>query len=239
MYFLDKTFPSPAENLACDEALLLMCEQGYDGEIFRIWEPHTHFVVLGYGNSARSEIDFDGCHRHGVTIFRRYSGGGAVVQGPGCVNYSLILRTSPTGPLSTITGTTRRVMTVNAAALRPLITGTVSVKGTSDLTTDGVKFSGNAQRRMHRSVLFHGTFLLDFDIPLVDAVLRIPNRQPAYRKNRPHREFLCNIPVSRAALRDALQTAWAATEKLPRLPDEAIRRLAQDRYSSDAWTYRR
>ena len=40
MQLLDLTFPTPEENLACDEALLEMCEQGYDREILRFWEPH-------------------------------------------------------------------------------------------------------------------------------------------------------------------------------------------------------
>ena len=40
----------PEENLACDEALLDLCEAGESGELLRFWEPNQNFVVAGYGN---------------------------------------------------------------------------------------------------------------------------------------------------------------------------------------------
>ena len=47
MKWIDLTYDSPAENLACDEALLDHCEEGGEGEILRFWEPSAFFVVLG------------------------------------------------------------------------------------------------------------------------------------------------------------------------------------------------
>ncbi len=117
MRLLDLSFPSPEENLACDEALLEMCEQGYEHEILRFWEPPSVFVVLGYSNPASTEVNHDACRLAGVPILRRYSGGGTVVQGPGCLNYALILRTSSAGPLSTIPGSNSYIMNRQRRAL--------------------------------------------------------------------------------------------------------------------------
>ena len=92
MTFLDLTLPAPAENLACDEALLdWFEEQGGDG-VLRFWEPDNYFVVVGYGNHVAIEANVPACEADGVPVLRRCSGGGTVLQGPGCLNYSLILK---------------------------------------------------------------------------------------------------------------------------------------------------
>jgi lipoate-protein ligase A len=119
MKWFDFTFATPAENLACDEALLDLCER--DGlEVLRFWESREPFVVVGYGNRVESEVNVEECKRRGVPILRRCSGGGTVVQGPGCLNYNLALRIPDEGPLTSVTGTNEFVMERNRAALEKL-----------------------------------------------------------------------------------------------------------------------
>src|SRR5262245_28828367 len=98
MRLLDLTLPTPAENLACDDALLELCEQAGGGEVLRFWEPGQHFIVLGYANQVRAEVKLEACRTDGLGVFRRCSGGGAVLQGPGCLNYSLIVPIPESGP---------------------------------------------------------------------------------------------------------------------------------------------
>ncbi len=238
MKFLDLTFPTPQQNLACDEALLEMCERGYDDEILRCWEPTQFFVVLGYSNRAEQHVNITACKHRSVPILRRHSGGGAVVQGPGCLNFALVLRTAPTGPLSTITGTTSYILRRHAALLQRLVPGTVGFQGSCDLTLDGRKFSGNAQRRRVRFTLFHGTFLCGLDISVVGELLRMPPRQPAYRDNRPHQDFLTNLSASSGSIKQALRVAWHATTTLGDIPSEDIGRLVSLRYASPHWTFK-
>src|ERR1041384_3554800 len=92
MKLLDLTLPTPAENLACDEALLDACEGGAADEVLRFWESSTPFVVVGYGNKVAREVNVAACEARGIPILRRCSGGGTVVQGPGCLSYALVLR---------------------------------------------------------------------------------------------------------------------------------------------------
>jgi hypothetical protein len=61
MHLLDLTLPTPAENLACDEALLDLCEEGGAGEVLRFWEPREYFVVVGYANKVASEVNVNAC----------------------------------------------------------------------------------------------------------------------------------------------------------------------------------
>lgn len=239
MYAVDLTYPLPEHNLACDEALLDMCEEGFDGEILRFWEPRQHFVVLGYSNSTAAEVDLDACQLQGIPVSRRYSGGGTVLQGPGCLNYSLILRIHDSGPLSTITGTTSAVLERNAEALQPLVADRIVVRGYSDLTVNRAKFSGNAQRRRHRFLLFHGTFLLNFDIQRTEDFLRMPARQPDYREQRGHLKFMVNLRLPPDEVRQALRAQWGASSPLRFIPENAIRQLAQQRYADTSWIFRR
>src|SRR5438105_15370663 len=92
MQLLDLTLDTPAENVAIDEALLLTAESGdAPEEVLRIWEPHQYFVVLGSSSRIATEVNLEYCEAEGIQIVRRTSGGAAIVAGPGCLMYSLVL----------------------------------------------------------------------------------------------------------------------------------------------------
>jgi lipoate-protein ligase A len=164
---------------------------------------------------------------------RRCSGGGTVLQGPGCLNYSLVLTINDSPPLATIPGANRHIMERQRAALSGLLRRPVEVQGCTDLTLGGLKFSGNAQRRKRHALLFHGTFLLRFDLSLMDCFLNLPSRQPDYRQGRPHGRFLTNLEVPAPAIKDALRAAWSAHTPLSDVPD--CQRLITEKYARDEW----
>jgi lipoate---protein ligase len=116
------------------------------------------------------------------------------------------------------------------------------VEGTSDLTIDGKKFSGNAQRRKKRCLLFHGSFLLNFDIPLVSEILRMPPQQPLYRQNRNHDAFIRNIPVERSVIERELVRVWNARTALDieikRKVLDTTAELVRTKYSTGDWNRR-
>lgn len=230
--------PTPEANLACDEALLEQLERGEDDEVLRFWESPNYFVVLGSSNKVRDEVHADACRANGVPILRRHSGGGTVLQGPGCLNYSLIMRLDSQGATRTITSTTHHIMNRHAEVLSRLLDQHVEVNGSSDLTIGGKKFSGNAQRRKLRSLLFHGTFLLDFDLSRIEHNLKMPPKQPAYRKNRSHADFLTNINADRASLKHSLAVAWNARTTVQATPSTRIAALVREKYSRVDWNFK-
>lgn len=233
MEYLDLTFPSPAANLACDEALLDACDDGAAGEVLRFWEPRDYFVVAGFSNVVAREVNLDACRQAGIGVFRRCSGGGTVLQGPGCLNYSLVLRIDAHPALGTIPAANRHIMERHRDALSALLGRPVQVRGITDLALGPLKFSGNAQRRKRRALLFHGAILLRFDLPLMERFLTMPSRQPDYRQGRPHGRFLTNLDVPPSAVRDALRACWRADASAPPPPD--CRRLVAEKYSRDEW----
>lgn len=237
MKYFDFTSDTPAGNLACDEALLDLCERGLEGEILRFWEPKTPFVVVGYANQAAREVNLEAARMAGIPVLRRCSGGGTVVQGPGCLNYSLILRIdgAHSPALRSIAGTNQFILERQMEALRPLVKGEVKMEGQTDLAVGGRKFSGNAQRRLKHCLIFHGTFLLKFDLSLIEKILPMPSKQPCYREDRGHQDFLTNLEIPADEAKAALKKIWGAEEKLMEAPEEKIRELVAARYSRDEW----
>ena len=210
MKLTDSVLLTPEENIKKDEALLDEADRGLSGEHLRFWESDRHFVVLGYSKRAENDVDVAACERDRIPILKRSSGGGTVLQGPGCLNYALILDTLRRNELSNIKKTNCFIMQSHRDALSPLL-GEVAHDGLTDLSLGGRKFSGNAQRRKRNFCLFHGTFLLDMKLDLIEKYLRMPEDRPAYRGNREHRDFLTNIPIGRDEIKRALIRCWKAT----------------------------
>lgn len=256
MKLLDLSLSSPAENLACDEALLNRGEAD-GGEVLRFWEVRKHFVVVGYANKVEAEVNRAACAARKIPIFRRCSGGGAVLQGPGCLNYTLILQISAHPSFATISSANKFIMERNCEAVQSAIANhqppiAVSVCGHTDLAIAAAapepgegrlfdarrKFSGNSQRRQKHALLFHGTFLLNFDLQLVNEVLRMPSKQPDYRHNRFHSEFLANLNLPADRVKHALATVWNTAGELNDFPKLQMRRLAQKKYSTLQWNFK-
>lgn len=247
MTLLDLTLPSPAENLALEEALLDAAESGQSGEVLRFWESPTPFVVVGYANKVTAEVNVAACKAKGIPILRRCSGGGTVVQGPGCLNYAVILRITDTGPTRSISAANQFVMERIRAGIQSAIghrPSAISIQGHTDLAIvtphaprpTPLKFSGNAQRRRKNFLLFHGTLLLNFNLPLISALLNMPSLQPDYRAARSHEQFLTNLNLSSDAIKQALAAEWQAAP-LATPPPQLAAELVQ-KYRTGEWNWK-
>ena len=235
--FLDLSFGDGASNLACDEWLLNQAESGARGAVLRFWEAPEYFVALGYTNCAATEANLAACAAAGAAVLRRVSGGGTVLQGPGCLNYALVHPIEP-GEILNVEATNRRVMETQRAAIESALGERVAVEGHTDLAVNGRKFSGNAQRRRSRYFLFHGTILLDFDLELVERLLRPPSKEPGYRARRAHGEFLRNLPLSRPAVKAGLRRAWGAGDEGQAVSDAELLPLLETKYRRAEWNLR-
>jgi len=239
MQFLDLTLPTPEENLALDEALLVLAEQSGGREILRLWEIGRPCVVLGNFCRIADDVNEDACRADGVPVRRRVSGGGTVLIGPGCLNFSLVLDMRHRPELADVSRSHVLILDRVSEVLAVKIPHIV-FDGISDLCVGGKKFSGNAQRRRRDWLLHHGTLLYNFPVEQISRYLREPARQPPYRANRPHSDFVANIPADAASLKQELCFAWAADDDLaPSWPRELTARLVAERYAREEWIRRR
>ena len=214
MLRLELTSQSPAENLAIDEALLEAAEAQSDfPQLLRVWEPSSPMVVLGRSSPAATEVDLPFCEQESIPVFRRCSGGQTVVTGPGCLMYALLLDYETYPQLRSLNHAHSFVMSRMQTALATLGVET-EMQGTCDLTLGGQKVSGNALRCRRNWLIYHGTFLCHLDLDLIARCLRKPIREPEYRQDRTHTDFLRRIPVTTGALQQAIIQEWQADELL-------------------------
>lgn len=239
MRLLDLTMPTPAENLALDEALLDTGEAGkLAEEVLRLWEFQQAVVVVGRSSRVEQEVNVAACREARVPILRRASGGAAIVAGPGCLMYSVVLPYDGRQHLRMIDQAHRHVLGIIARALQSLDIAAEHC-GTSDLAIGGRKFSGNSLRCKRDHLLYHGTLLYNFDLALIDRLLRMPPRVPDYRAGRPHGTFVTNLAATRDDLAESLQRAFRATKELRTWPQACTSHLAASRYTQDAWNLAR
>lgn len=232
--WLDRTAGSPAENLALDEALLVTWDQqSPPSACLRIWESPTYFVVMGLSGRTGAEVNSEECERRKIPVLRRISGGGTVVQGPGCLNYALVAPLDANPVFSSVSASYEWILGRIVAQFPAL-----QRSGMSDLCWEGRKVSGNAQKRSRRALLHHGTVLYDFDISLLSKLLPHPPREPAYRERRGHSEFVANLPLSREEIVGGLRAALGATKSLKASELPTVTACSVNKYERDAWNRR-
>ncbi|QDV76139.1 lipoate--protein ligase family protein [Botrimarina mediterranea] len=229
------TAATPELNLALDESLLL----GDDSDHLRFWEPGHPFVVLGRSSSYDDEVAVETCGELRVPILRRVSGGATIVTGPGCLMYAVVLDLRERPALMDLTAAHRYVLGKMVEAIKPL-EPTATIAGTSDLaftSQDALrKFSGNSVRRVRGRLLYHGTLLYNFDLPLISRLLQTAPRQPEYRTSRDHDAFVANLEATRAQLIEAIAAAWRATPSdiAPSIHKRADE-LVAEKYAHSRW----
>jgi len=241
MRCIDAVLPSPAENLAYEEVLLDGVENGELPETLRIWESPEPFVVVGTSQRIREYVNLEACERDGVGVYRRCSAGGCVLQGPGCLNFTLALAYDGRPEVRTLHGSYCHILNQLGAALRAIGID-AGHKGICDLAHGPFKISGNAQKRRRRAFLHHGTLLYAADVAAMSRYLLEPADQPEYRAGRPHDAFVRNIPLAPGQLRHAVQMAFAQGANPEPAPEAERRRaqvLALQKYATPDWTYRR
>jgi lipoate-protein ligase A len=215
MVVKDVSLPSPEDNVLLDEALFLAADKDSGGEVLRFWESPQVFIVLGRIGKEHDDIDLMTAHKDGIPVLRRTSGGGTVVQGPGCLNFTFVLSKDRDPALADLRKSYQWILSKVIEALKS--SGVESrFHPISDLAlvSNDKKFSGNAQHRGKKFILHHGTILYDFDLSLIPRYLKMPKDIPEYRRSRPHADFVTNIAIAPQRFKDALISIFHAKQEI-------------------------
>ena len=148
-------------------------------------------VVLSRSRDPRREIDLDACAHDRVPVVVRPSGGGAVVLSRGVVAASVLAAADPRERFQEFYF--RRYCAAVAAVLQACGAAGVAMDGVSDLRLGDRKVAGSSLRLWGEKVLFQVSVLVCPDLALMERYLRHPSREPAYRRGRPHREFVTTL----------------------------------------------
>jgi lipoate---protein ligase len=240
MQFFDLTLPSVAQNLAVDEALLIEADAGRGSPVVRLWSPPEFAVVLGASGRIEDDIFVEACQADHVAIFRRSSGGGTVVLGPGVLCVTLILPEDAAPGLSRVDLAHTYALEKISAALQSACED-VSVLGRGDLVIKDRKFGGSAQRRLKSWFMVHCSILYDFPIERIGRYLKLPRRQPEYRAGRSHTEFLANLALPREKLAESIRDAFSTTASalpVPPVQPALVQSLLSEKFSNRQWIER-
>ena len=197
MRFIPSQTADPESNLAIEEQLLA---EGVESLFF--WETEAPVIILGRFGKASTSLKTGATRTSNIPILHRTSGGGTVVLAKGCLNYTLIFDLNRRPHWANVEQSFEEILQPIASALD------IEFRPPSDLARNNRKVGGCAQHRTAAGLLHHGTLLYDFDPALAERYLHIPARQPPYRRNRSHSEFLANIPLQSAEIRSRLTSLW-------------------------------
>lgn len=224
MILKDISLDTPEANILLDEALYLNAEKYEGPEVLRFWESKRMFIVLGRIGKEYDDVVVSQVLKEKIPVLRRTSGGGTVVQGPGCLNYTLVINKNRDKQLADLRLSYQWISQKIMDALKQQNISAV-FRPISDiaLSDSDKKFSGNAQRRGKNFILHHGTILYDFDLTAVFRLLQMPKDMPEYRRKRDHREFIGNIPVDPQKFKNDLKDLFNVADSQPAVtPQEAF-----------------
>ncbi len=164
---------STAMHVAMDEVLTREVGAGLRNPTLRFWEWESPSVVIGSFQSVQNEVDNDAVDRHGVSVVRRISGGGAMFMEHGnAITYSLYLPQSMVDGLSFADS----YPFLDAWVMEGLKRLGISAwyQPLNDIATDLGKIGGAAQKRLSNGgMLHHVTMSYDIDADKMLEVLRI------------------------------------------------------------------
>lgn len=246
---VDTDLARPQTTAAIDEALLNSRLSDRCGDTIHLYRRRPPSVSIGYFQASEEVADLEACHRDGVPVVRRVSGGGAIYTDEHQLVYAMAFR--PPGPI----GAREGFGLVCGALVRVL--GRLGVEGArpagvNDVLVGDAKVSGSAQAIRRGVHLVHGTVLVDADL---DAMARYLLRQDTKMVPRGH-----PTPAARVTTLASLMGAPPPMDVVKQVVVEEMAsvvsgvpeaghlttwevaeasRLEDERYSADAWNLRR
>lgn len=237
----------PATHMALDQVLAESIAAGTRGPTLRMWEWERPAVVIGSFQSLANEVDADGAARHGITVVRRVSGGGAMFVEPGhTITFSLVVPDSLVAGMS-FAASYAFLDAWAVEALRGLGVDARYVP-LNDIASPVGKIAGAAQKRWASgAVLHHVTMAYDMDTAKMLEVLRTFRPPVSTRGTKSAQKRVDPLRRQIALPRDAVVRAMLAHFRgqvatvdggVTDAERERAAHLATTRFATAAWTAR-
>ncbi len=170
------------KQLQLEEALLRNCKKN----VCIINSEVPEAVVLGISRNPEEDLHLPALKTDNIPIIKRYSGGGTVFVDKNSLFVTWIINS--TEPMSS----SQDLMNWTYSIYSPMFPEEFSINE-NDYTFGEKKIAGNAQYIQRFRWVHHTTFLWDMDIDKLARYLPVPKKQPSYRKQRLHQDFLTTI----------------------------------------------
>ena len=170
---LDTGPQHPDRQMALDEVIARQVGEGLRPPTLRVWEWASSSVIIGSFQSLSNEVDLEAAERHGATVVRRISGGGAMFVEPGnSITYSLYVPSTLVEGMSFADS----YAFLDAWVIRALreLGVDASYQPLNDIASPAGKIGGAAQKRLASgAVLHHVTMSYDIDAEKMLDIIRI------------------------------------------------------------------
>jgi lipoate-protein ligase A len=172
------------EQLQIEEGLLRTSKENW--VIINQGSPKA--IVMGISAKPEEVVDLELARRDQIPLIQRFSGGGTVIVDENTLFISFIFQKEmhdfelfPTAILNWAGDLVHRSLDLPNFLIQE-----------SDFALNNKKIGGNAQYIKKDRFLHHTSFLWDFH-PKNMSYLLHPPKEPAYRKGRPHTDFLTTL----------------------------------------------
>jgi lipoate-protein ligase A len=166
--------------------------------------PAEPYVCIGYHQDVTQEVDLEYCRAHGIPVFRREVGGGAVYLDGNQLFYQVVLhKDNPLPPPSSPPalggkeggkGVFYRTLLEPVAETYRQLGIAARYKPVNDIVTaEGRKISGNGAAEIGDYLILVGNIIMDFDYDTMVRVLRVPDEKYRDKVFKSLRENLSTI----------------------------------------------
>ena len=237
----------PALQLALDQVLTEEVGAGRRKPTLRIWEWSSPAVVIGSFQSLKNEVDLANADKHGISVVRRITGGGAMFMEPGsAITYSIYAPTDLVQGM-TFADSYAYLDEWTITALKSLGIDAF-YQPLNDITSAKGKIGGAAQKRLGTgAVLHHVTMSYDIDADKMVEVLRIGREKMSDKgtksANKRVDPLRSQTGMARAEIIDRMVGTFTELYGLTPgevTPDELSQaeQLVVEKFGTDAWLQR-
>ncbi len=239
MRYIESPFTDAYLNMALEEYVFEGLPQS--DEYFMLWQNKNAIVVGKYQNTAQ-EVNADYVRENDIAVVRRLSGGGAMYQDMGNLNFTFVVNQNAARQLDF----SLFIQPVIKALAQMGVTATQGSR--NDILIDGKKFSGNAQYNRQGRTMHHGTLLFNSHLSVLGSALNPKPDKIESKGIKSVRSRVTNIASYLTAemtmddfkriLRQEMFEANALTDyALSGADMAAVRKLAEDKYATWAWNW--
>jgi len=227
-------------NIAVEEAVLRAVNEKLSPNTIRFWR-NVNSVVVGRNQSIKKAVDLNVCKKLGITIVRRFTGGGAVYQDHGNLNWSIFLRRSNSiSPI--IISDVFKIFGGAVAKGLDFLEINVNFQPPNMIQFNGKKISGLAAYAKHDAILCHGTLLISTNLDTLSEVLPL-HKDSLTKVTCLERELKRQVPLSlvRTSILQGLEESYGIKTKLGTLSEtemEKAKALYDEKYSGSEWNFK-
>ncbi len=237
MIYINNNSHNPYFNLAFEEYFF---NYDFNDDCAILWQ-NKHTIVIGKNQNTWEELNHDFVKESKINIVRRNSGGGAVYQDLGNINYSFITHKASKSDVNNYAKFTQPIIeALNGINVH------AKFSGRNDIEVNGKKISGNAQLWKNNKILHHGTILFDVNLDILQKALKPDPLKIKSKGIKSIRSRVVNIktlltsPLTDFEFKKILENTLSnnATEYTPTEDDiAAITKLMNEKYLTPAWNY--